>query len=1047
MNRFATLLFALLPITSEAGPVSPLDEAKSTQIHENVPLADDAEGNRSGRLGGNAFSLRRRSTLDLWRDRDRYRGSVVAAARSEDPETAERARWILTRWQRGVLVDTPPDLAEKLITLSPDQAIEHLLEAGEFAAATIAMQESYDTLDFVTVSARVSINLDQRFPVYARNAVKSNRTAEFAAFLDIASTTPAMAVCRRDWAMLFSTDDAPEMETRLPTSAETWDGDLAHRTQVLLHLLAGNVDAAMKSARSGTLTAPEKADGPDHRGDAVFASLQDQQQPPLVRSIRMLDGQWTAMAVSAEESARAWENAAIEVTKNQRDQRNQANPGSRPPAPTSIPAKIELYRTAAIRQWSDALIAADRCEDQNRRAAAVAGLRENVRALGKHEKKSKSIEEARSLAWRCLVIHGELGAGLEIVGQDDPAGASEIASAASRHSSAFEILGYPADQIDIHLESWIDEAISAQHELFEAMDDPISEKKNVLLPKMGIVREIQDLLALIPLLDGVNRDDAAWRIAERLSLPDLHFKTSLSSNTYLVRDEVLTALRWTSHSDWMIQLGMRDWETESTARSRYIIGKVTVIDNYQVLEILHRFVQMRQPQQTAIHTFRIACEIARAESIDRRQHADLVAELAHSLNDGSLRHALADDSELLAYLRPTIDVWSDLFVAHGRADLAETFLQQRSSVGDLQAALTLATKYRWSGPAAASHDLHQLIWDAVASSPGYGNPAFQADMVAAVTAVGEQWRAARDAGDLAMTADLLLQLRAMACTPSSDMRRQIADVLADLSQWPIAEEIYRSLLVMTSLSSQEPLAMLEVARKYRWFALKATASRIETTESEIGPDPGGKLTSAEWSLRRDAIEKFDGALIQTLNQVSLRPELYVDFPRSLAREQLELAIGNSVSQPPAATAQSTARWLQRSQQLDRLDISTAESVFPKLVKMGMDDRIALEIRRMMEVAEKHLRTFPSDAVVANNVAWAAAVNNVELDGGLRLARRAVQMEPDSAIYRDTLAEILARKGNFTEAVQIERGCLMDDPGQWHLHQQINRFEKKLIKSR
>ena len=108
----------------------------------------------------------------------------------------------------------------------------------------------------------------------------------------------------------------------------------------------------------------------------------------------------------------------------------------------------------------------------------------------------------------------------------------------------------------------------------------------------------------------------------------------------------------------------------------------------------------------------------------------------------------------------------------------------------------------------------------------------------------------------------------------------------------------------------------------------------------------------------------------------------------------------------------------------------------------MDDLADESLSEIVRAAEKHAKIFPGDAMIANNVAWGAAMNNFQLDTALKMSRRAVAGEPDSAIYRDTLAEILFRLGRPDEALQIEQGCILDDPGQWHLHEQIERFGRK-----
>lgn len=1043
MSRFLHVCFAFIMMAMICGPVAALDESNKRPVTEAVTTIRDIELDPARPFVSDDFSSRRHSTLELWRDRDRYRDSVLAAARSDDPESVERAQWILGRWQRGILSDTPPGLAEKLATLSPVQCIVHLVEVGQFSAATIAMRESYGTLEFKSINNRLAIVLDQRFPIYARAAVRANTTDQFLTFLDVASSTPEMAVCYRDWAQLFATTGNTGDSVRLPESAETWEAELPQRTQIFLDLLSGNASAAMELAR---LTDGAANGDSRNRQSLIDTSENVKKRSSLVRLVQVLTSQWTTMAVEAAASAVESERAAEKIA---RSAENGSDSRSGESAQRAASSEIASHHNAAIWQWSDALIASDRSGDGAIRERAVAGLRANLQSLIDLGQSAREMAEVRKLTWKTLLIHGEINAALEIIGKDDPADAVSIAANASRHADAFERLGFPADQIDTHLEVWIDDAIAAQRQLSDAMGDPLSSAA-AIGTQSGVAPKIEKLLDLIRLLDEVNLDDAAWRIADRLSLPDLQVQSPRTLDTNLVRDYVMQSLLSTSHTDWLIRLGMRDWETEPTVMSRRIISQITIDQNYEVLLVLHPFVQMRRPQLTAVQAFRVACEIARADDVDRRQHSALISELAESLRDGVLQVRPPRTSDLTVFqesLQSTSDAWSTLFDAHGRPDLADHILRRRSSSGDLKASLTLAKQYRHSGRTSANNVFDDKIWDAVAMSKNDGNPLFGDDVITAVQAVGEQCRAAREAGDQRTADELVLQLRAMACTPSTDMRQQIADVLASIGQWKMADDIYRSLLVMTAMSKEETLSMFEIAGKYQAFVLKATAAEMETTESSIDVSSVEAVSEEDLELRYQAIKWVDISFLETFNRISLPSRYYLIYPQLFAREQLEIAVRRAAFKVDPPTTQAIEQLLDRLRRFDAMDITTAESILPRLAKLGMGNHAEVEMVRIIDATDAHLKVFPGDAMIANNVAWGAAVNNTSLDDALRLARQATRLDPKSAIYRDTLAEILARQGKFEEALQIERGCVVDDPGQWHLHEQVNRFEKKLLKSR
>ena len=62
---------------------------------------------------------------------------------------------------------------------------------------------------------------------------------------------------------------------------------------------------------------------------------------------------------------------------------------------------------------------------------------------------------------------------------------------------------------------------------------------------------------------------------------------------------------------------------------------------------------------------------------------------------------------------------------------------------------------------------------------------------------------------------------------------------------------------------------------------------------------------------------------------------------------------------------------------------------------------------------------------------------------MKWSERSVFLEPESVTYRDTLAELCHVLGEHKQAWQIESDCLLDDSGQWHLHQQIEKYRQAM----
>ena len=74
------------------------------------------------------------------------------------------------------------------------------------------------------------------------------------------------------------------------------------------------------------------------------------------------------------------------------------------------------------------------------------------------------------------------------------------------------------------------------------------------------------------------------------------------------------------------------------------------------------------------------------------------------------------------------------------------------------------------------------------------------------------------------------------------------------------------------------------------------------------------------------------------------------------------------------------------------------------------------------------------------------MNNRHLQDALWLSQAAVAAEPQSAIYRDTIAEVLFLLDRKVEAYQVEQSCLLDDPTQWHLHEQVSKYSSAIKES-
>src|SRR5687767_1734908 len=113
------------------------------------------------------------------------------------------------------------------------------------------------------------------------------------------------------------------------------------------------------------------------------------------------------------------------------------------------------------------------------------------------------------------------------------------------------------------------------------------------------------------------------------------------------------------------------------------------------------------------------------------------------------------------------------------------------------------------------------------------------------------------------------------------------------------------------------------------------------------------------------------------------------------------------------------------------DIEMPIDLIPALEGKGKAKEAEALFARTLKVKRQLCKDYPKSAAVHNSLAWLCAVTRRELDDALRHASKAVEMEPDRAAYRGTLAEILFQKGDKERAIAEMKKCLEPKKGFYH----------------
>ena len=303
---------------------------------------------------------------------------------------------------------------------------------------------------------------------------------------------------------------------------------------------------------------------------------------------------------------------------------------------------------------------------------------------------------------------------------------------------------------------------------------------------------------------------------------------------------------------------------------------------------------------------------------------------------------------------------------------------------------------------------------------------------------------------------------------------RLADLYAEDEDWPQAADWYA---MATTDAEQRPLAMFLQGR-----ALEKSG---QTEEGRRLMDLARMLPLAEAAKRRVLADglKERGLLDEAIREweLVLRTTAFRDWYSSNAAmnlgnaysgkdhlaaaenwETLALSVLKTSSsfievegylQLPHLVHKSRARGLlaagKHDQSLANMRISQAaypgnidlaEDLIPELEAADLQDAADELFAKVYAPNEQVCADYPRNASAHNNLAWLAARSGRKLDEALSHARRAVDLEPESAAYLDTLAEALYRTGNRQEAIGLARRCLAQEPENEHFRQQLERFQ-------
>ncbi len=718
------------------------------------------------------------------------------------------------------------------------------------------------------------------------------------------------------------------------------------------------------------------------RHDEAIKVAKESSNDNLLRVTWMLADRWQALADHA-----ATKIDDFSVVKNSQE----------PDDEFSIPETV---------YWVHLLVAADRCGDRKAAARAITALA-SVRPS----------DDAFALAWKALAMHGQIDRVFEMLDADSPSVLVDVAVAASRVDVVFEKLNFPADQIDSELDTWIDEAIELQLAQIALIKQPKQDengfRRQPILPRQPHVA-IDRLLALMKCLIAVGRDADARRIVNRLSSEPIRYGSSRSSLS--MNDIVMQHLVTSPRKEWIFDLAVPAGDDKLSLMAQWCSAKL--MDDAQtdtfnrVFDALKRMFALVPIEQR----YQMTCELLQGDVPDRFDQAVDFERLYEILKNGSASGLFGRRESVAMGMGLNHDIVG-LFAGLEQMSLAKKCLGELAREGDMDAMYELAVQAANEGNGDVANLYFDVIWDR-AKSDADTIPGMRFDgenSIVAMKAIIDQWLCTRRRGDAEKAKQLKDQIQWTLCSPSTEFCDAIAEHLTQFKSTEndaqaIAIDTFKVLLPLTAMGSHEATEFYDVARKY------------STLVREQDPN--------------SAIRWFDLAVGGTLESTYFRSSAYVTLPLYIRRWAVEAAVADK-------DRSAVQTHLQRLMQLDPMEISFAEVVLPEMRKAGMVDLADEVFDRIFDFGQARFKRFPFDITTGNNIAWIAAMNHRRLDEAVSMSEQTVYIEPESVIYRDTLAELLFLLGRKKEALQVEEACLLDDPTQWHLHKQVDKYRVEL----
>ncbi len=143
----------------------------------------------------------------------------------------------------------------------------------------------------------------------------------------------------------------------------------------------------------------------------------------------------------------------------------------------------------------------------------------------------------------------------------------------------------------------------------------------------------------------------------------------------------------------------------------------------------------------------------------------------------------------------------------------------------------------------------------------------------------------------------------------------------------------------------------------------------------------------------------------------------------------------------ANDADAQLRHAEAILKLDQVNDSIAVEIVPFLESLNRNEDADVLFRRTQAHLLKMLEKHPEHAGLKNELSWLLARTGRNVEEAYRLAKSAVDSEPDNPSFIDTLAEAAFRVGRVDDAISLSKRSIELRPNYAFFHQQLARFQQ------